>query len=111
MAKRTHVYPRSVLLAAQLLGSEIKQARIERRWTARELAERAGITPSTLSKVERGDPTVMLGTAFDVANLVGVALFDEDKPRLAAEAARSIDRAALIRQRVRSRREENDGDF
>lgn len=105
------MYPRSVLLAAELLGAEIKQARIGRRWTARELAERAGITPATLSKVERGDPTVTLGTAFDVANLVGVPLFYEDKSRLAEAAARSRERAALIPQRVRSRREDADDDF
>ena len=111
MPKRAHAYPRTVRQAAQLLGSQIKQARIERRWTVRELAERAGVSTNTLLKVERGDPTVTLGTAFDVATLVGVPLFYEDRSRLAQEVARSRDRAALLPQSVRQREEELDDDF
>lgn len=111
MPKRARTYPRTVLLAAALLGSEIKQARIERRWTVRELAERAGITTGTLKKVEDGDPSVALGTAFDVATLVGVPLFYEEPSRLASESARSRDRAALLPQRVREPDEDVDDDF
>jgi transcriptional regulator with XRE-family HTH domain len=111
MPKRTRTYPRTVRLAADLLGSQIKQARLERRWTVRELAERAGITPATLKKVEDGKPTVALGTAFDVASLVGVPLFYEEPSRLTIEAVRSRDRAALLPQRVREREGDVDDAF
>lgn len=111
MPKRTRSYPRTVRLAAQLLGSEVHQGRIERRWTVRELAERAGISTQTLQRVEQGDPSVALGTAFDVASLVGVPLFYEEDSRLAQEARRSRDRAALLPRRVRRREEEVDDDF
>jgi len=67
----------------------------------RELAERAGITLPTLSKVERGDPTVSLGVAFEVATLVGVPLFYEDLTRLTLDLDRTRARAALLPQRVR----------
>jgi hypothetical protein len=56
----------------------------------------------TLRKVERGDPTVSLGVAFDVAALVGVPLFFEDRSRLASETARARERIVLMPQRVRS---------
>lgn len=79
----------------------MREARVERRWTVRELAERAGISTSTLQKVEQGDPSVTLGVAFDVATLVGVPLFDLDRSRLGAELARRRDRLALLPQRVR----------
>ncbi|MGA2165608.1 MAG: helix-turn-helix transcriptional regulator [Solirubrobacteraceae bacterium] len=99
--KQTRTYSRSTLEAAQLLGSQVALARRERRWSMRELAERAGITLPTLSKVERGDPTVSLGVAFEVATLVGVPLFYEDLTRLTLDLDRTRARAALLPQRVR----------
>ena len=67
----------------------------------RDLAERAGITVPTLRKVERGDPTVSLGVALEVAELAGVPLFYEDPGRLTLDLDRTRGRAALLPQRVR----------
>jgi len=111
MPKRTREYPRIVKQAAALLGSEVRQGRVERRWTIRELAERAGVSANTLRRVESGDPSVSLGVAFDVAALVGVPLFYEEPGRLAAEAARSRERAELLPSRVRRRRGDVRDDF
>jgi transcriptional regulator with XRE-family HTH domain len=110
MSKRQHAYPATVREAAELLGAEIVQARLARRWTVRELAERAGISPATLQKVERGNPSVALGTAFDVATLVGVPLFYTDGSRLADEAARAR-RPTLLPRAVRHSRGELDNEF
>jgi len=110
MPKRKHAYPPAVHQAAELLGAEIRQARTARRWTVRELAERAGISTDTLQKVEHGNPTVALGTAFDLATLVGVPLFYSDGSRLADEAAR-LRRPTLLPQAVRERHRELDNDF
>lgn len=96
---------------AELLGSQIREARVERRWTVRELAERAGISTSTLLKVEQGDPSVTLGVAFDVATLVGVPLFHEDRASLGAELAHRRDRLALLPQRVREPEEDLGNEF
>jgi transcriptional regulator with XRE-family HTH domain len=111
MPKRTRTYSRPARQAAELLGAQVRQARVERRWTVRELAERAGISTSTLLKVEQGDPTVGLGVAFDVATLVGVPLFYEDRARLAAEALRHRERVTLLPQRVRERDRDLDNEF
>jgi len=94
--------------AGRLLGARIREARTARGWTQRELAERVGTTPATISKVERGDLTVGVGLAFDAAVLVGVPLFVEDRPRLAAEADRAGDILALLPRRVRSDRQVDD---
>jgi DNA-binding XRE family transcriptional regulator len=94
MSKRQHAYTPTVREAAELLGAEIVQARLARRWTVRELAERADVSPATLQKVEKGNPSVALGTAFDVATLVGMPLFYADSSRLADEAARAAPGAA-----------------
>jgi transcriptional regulator with XRE-family HTH domain len=111
MPKRNRAYSRTVRQTAELLGSQVKEARIERRWTVRELAERASISTSTLLKVEQGDPSVTLGVALDVAALVGVPLFYEDRARLGAELARRRDRLSLLPQRVRESEEDLGNEF
>lgn len=111
MPKRVRAYSRTVRQAAALLGAQVKEARVERRWSVRELAERAGVSAGTLQKVERGDPSVSLGVAFDVAGLVGVPLFVEDRSELASELARRRERLALLPQRVRPSRDDLDNDF
>jgi transcriptional regulator with XRE-family HTH domain len=52
--------PRLTRLLAGL-GANIKLARLRRGHCAETVAQRAGITRSTLTRVERGDPAVSLG--------------------------------------------------
>ncbi|MCP3853172.1 MAG: helix-turn-helix domain-containing protein [Actinomycetia bacterium] len=86
--------------AARALGAQVTAARRRRRWSATRLAEQAGISAPTLRKVERGDPSVALGTALDVAAMVGVPLFSSSPTELAVLADSLIDRAALLGERV-----------
>ena len=100
---------RSTVEAARLLGRRIALARRERRWTVAELAERVGCSATTMGKVERGDPSVALGTVFEAAALVGVALFTDDTAALARESELVEARLAVLPQRVR--RHHVDDDF
>jgi DNA-binding XRE family transcriptional regulator len=97
--------------AAALLGAEVARARRERSMTTTQLAERAGITRVTLRKVEHGDPTVALGTAFEVAFLVGVQLFGASPAELAARTAQASRHLELLPQRIRSSDQDVDDDF
>lgn len=45
----------------QTMGEQIKLARLRRRLSSELTAERAGISRSTLWKVEKGDPSVAMG--------------------------------------------------
>ena len=110
MANNAHTLSPQTIAAAQLLGARIKLARRERRWTLKELAERAGVTAVTMRKVERGDPSVRLGVAFEAAALTGVPLFDPDPSRRRLEAERVDDRLAVLPRLVR-RPTEIDDDF
>jgi transcriptional regulator with XRE-family HTH domain len=105
--------PRSryAIEAAQLLGAQIQAARRERRWSQKELAGRAGITTPTLSKIEKGDLGVAIGSVFEVAALVGVPLFHEERSRLTLELDRATTRNALLPQRVRAPKREVHDDF
>lgn len=99
--KRTRPYSPLALEAARLLGGHVASARRERRWTLNELAERVGVTKTTMSKVERGDVTVGLGVAFEAAAILGVPLFSDDAGRRRVEAARIDDRLTVLPRAVR----------
>ncbi len=94
--------------AIRLLGGKVALARRERRWTLADLAERVGVSVVTLRKVERGDPSVALGTAFEAAALVGVPLFHPDPARRATEAEVVDSRLAVLPATVRARRVDDD---
>ena len=100
---RVRPYSPRVVEAAQLLGEQVRVARRVRRWTQADLAGRAGITADTLRKVENGDLSVSLGTAFEVAALVGVPLFHDDADRLTLDLDRTQARSALLPKRIRRR--------
>lgn len=109
--ERPRAYLPNVTEAAQLLGEQIRRARRARRWSQRELAERAGITPGTLIKIERGDLSVRLGTTFEVASLVGVPLFHADRSLLTLDLDRTQARSTLLAERVRPRKEDLKDEF
>ena len=109
--KKTYSYHPQVRETARILGLEVARARRERRWTATELAERAGISPVTLRKIERGDPTVAIGTVFEVTTLLGIPLISPDRNSLAIIADQTSTRLALLPARVRHRRTEVHDDF
>jgi DNA-binding XRE family transcriptional regulator len=96
--------------AAAVLGMLVAEGRRRRGWTEAELAQRVGVTPKTLRKVETGDPTVALGTALEAAALVGVPLFSDPRD-LSAVRERVADRLALLPQRVRVDNREVHDDF
>ena len=56
------------------LGQRIKALRVERRLQQRELAQKAGLTPSMLSQVESGRLTPSLATLGKVAGALGVSI-------------------------------------
>ncbi|MGO1539543.1 MAG: helix-turn-helix transcriptional regulator [Leucobacter sp.] len=64
--------------AAALLGLEIRAARTERKWSQAFLASHIGVTPRTVSHIERGDPAVSIGNVLNAAVAVGVPLFQTD---------------------------------
>ncbi len=106
--KRPRTYSPVTIEAARLLGARVRLARLERRWTLQELAERVGVTHVTMRKVERGDLTVGLGVAFEAAAVLGVPLFHEDSSRRALEAGRVDDRLAVLPALVRKPTEVDD---
>jgi transcriptional regulator with XRE-family HTH domain len=96
------VLSRQASIAVKLLGSEIAQARRERRWSQEGLARRAGISPVTVRAVEHGSPSVAIGTVLELAVLTGVPLFSQETADLPRQLANSRDRLNLLPKRVRA---------
>ncbi len=97
--------------AITLLGRLIRAGRIERKLSAGELATRAGISRSLLYRIEGGDPSCSIGSVFETAAIVGVPLFEEDRPTLKARLADTESRLVLLPKSIRSRQPEVKDDF
>ncbi|MDR5876285.1 helix-turn-helix transcriptional regulator [Vreelandella gomseomensis] len=109
--KRARSYSRVTKQALSIFGKLIKAGRLERKLTATELAERAGITRKTLRNIENGEAGSEIGTVFEVAALVGVRLFDADERTLAVHSAHLEEKLTLLPKSVRPSKQEVDDDF
>lgn len=58
--------------ALQRLGQDIRHARLRRSITVADLAVRAGTSPSSVARLERGDPGLAIGTLADVLVVLGL---------------------------------------
>ncbi len=97
--------------ALRLLSASIRAQRLRRGWSINELANRVGVSHPTIIKVERGDPTVAVGTVLEAATLVGVPLFDPDPGTRVRHLDRLTAELALLPQAGRAAAAEADDDF
>lgn len=65
--------PIPVVRALRKLGRDIKDARRRRRIAMAIVAERASVSKPTLIRVERGDPSVSIGSYATVLFVMGMA--------------------------------------
>ncbi|NJM44280.1 MAG: helix-turn-helix domain-containing protein [Brachymonas sp.] len=112
MAKpRTRSYSQHSLQAMELLGQLVREARVRKALTIVDLAARAGISPSLLQRIERGDPGCSIGVVFEVATICGVHLFDQTHRQLASDLALQREKMALLPKSVRSKTKSVNDDF
>ena len=92
----TRTYSRYSQHAVALLSALIREARIEQKLTAQQLADRAGISRGLLQRIEKGDMKCEIGVVFEVARIVGVDLFEESESRLNEKLEQAKKRLALM---------------
>lgn len=97
--------------AMTLLSLHIRTARLERKISTQELAERAGISRSMLQRIEKADMKCEIGAVFEVATLVGVPLFDADNESLSKHIRQTRDKLALLPKKARKPTKNVDDDF
>ena len=64
------------------VGEQIRMARLRRKLPVEMVAERADISRATLWKIEKGDPSVAIGSYLKVLNALGL---QKDMEKLAAD--------------------------
>lgn len=67
------------ILNCKEFGAACKKRRKELGYTQRYLAEASGLSTSFISDVENGKATVELGRAMQLAKLIGMDLFLENR--------------------------------
>lgn len=77
------------------LGENIKLARLRRKLSTMQIAERAGISRATLWQIEKGTPTVAMGAYFQVLFVMGL---EKDFLKLGSddELGRKLQDAGLL---------------
>lgn len=95
-----HLLPKHQRLLATL-GENLKLARLRRRLSAEQVAERADISRSTLHLIESGAPGTSLGKLLQVLVVLGM---ESDLSRLAADdlLGRKLEDARLTETRRRA---------
>ena len=109
--KRRRSYSRVTRHALSLLGKLIRAERTQRNMTAQDLADRAGISRTTLYNIEKGEPGPEIGSVFEVATIVGVHLFEHDERMLQVHNTHLDEKLALLPKSVRPSTQEIDDDF
>lgn len=77
--------------SSERIGNHLSTWRRIEGITARELAERAGVSVDTVSRLEHGDPSIGLGKVLAVSRVVGIL----------SEVEESFDPASTERGRLR----------
>lgn len=100
MKKRTVTLMPSARRVLKELGENIRLARLRRKLSTEQVSQRAGISRSTLYKIEMGAPSVALGLYCQVLFILGL---EKDLLKVAADdllGRKLQDAGLLVKQRA-----------
>lgn len=98
MKTPTHL-PIPAAMSLKKLGNDIKDARKRRRITMLLMAERAGVSRTTINKIECGDPTASMGAYTAVLFVLGML----DRLRDLADGSHDVTGRQLADERLPQR--------
>jgi transcriptional regulator with XRE-family HTH domain len=80
------------------IGAKLARARAERGWSLQQLADRAGVSPAAVHKIEKSGITPTIATLMKIASALGKSVgyfIDESDPIRPVTLIRRDERAAL----------------
>jgi transcriptional regulator with XRE-family HTH domain len=105
----TNALPQTVQDSLASLGLRIRRARKRRGLTLVELARCMYVSPVTVRKVERGDPTVSLGVLAAALSCLNLGLEFDKMARFADDETGALLDVERLDSRKRVRRKTDDG--
>ena len=109
--KSQRTYSAYSLDAMSLLGKSIRASRKSLKMSETELAERAGVSRNIVRNVESGQMSSSVGIVFELAHIVGIALFGSDKHALSQHIQQVDDKLALLPKATHKSTKVIDDDF
>ena len=103
--KTATIMPKTREILVQM-GEQIKMARLRRRLTSELVAERAGISRATLCNIEKGSPSVAIGSYAAVLHALGGMDMDFLLIAKDDEPGRKLQDLELLTRRRAPRRKE-----
>jgi len=105
--KKIIILPKTRRILAEM-GENIKLARLRRKFSSEQVAERANISRPTLSSIEKGKPTVSIGSYLLVLQVLGL---EKDFLLLAKddELGRKLQDANITTNKRATKRIDNNG--
>jgi len=98
-------------IAITVLGQMIRTARLERKLSQQDLAQRLNVSRYTIMSIEQGKPNVAIGAAFEAAYILGIPLLAEDIDELKRMNAHLSRFAAILPKKIRNKRGDLDDNF
>lgn len=86
----------------------LRTARVERGLSQNNLAQRLNVSRYSVMAIERGDPKVAIGLAFEAASILGIPLLAEDLYDLKKLEGAFFKFNALLPKRVREKKKHDD---
>src|SRR5437762_11775480 len=80
------------------LGAKVARARAERGWSLQQLADRSGLSPAAIHKIEKSGMTPTIGSLMKIAAALGKSVsyfIDESEPLRPVTHIRADERALL----------------
>ncbi len=91
------------------LGARLKEARLRRNWSQQQTAEKAGLSESSVKKVESGSPRITVGAYLSLLDVFGLpTAFDRVLAPGTDSLGESLARSATRRRAGTSRRQAAD---
>jgi len=95
----------AAVASLRTLGERLKEARLRRNWTQEQTAQKAGLSESSIKKVEAGSPRIMIAAYLSLLDVFGApTAFDSVLAPGDDTLGEALARSAL-RQRARRERD------